>query len=96
MLATLFVAALALDAPPPGFAAIFNGKNLDDWRGFGQTIDPFAFAKKTPEQQATELAKWDADARKHWSVQDGELVNDGEGAYLATAKDYRDFELLID
>ena len=36
------------------------------------------------------------DAEKHWSVENGELVNDGHGAYLVTNKDYRDYELMID
>ena len=33
---------------------------------------------------------------KHWRVENGELVNDGKGAYLATDKDYGDIELLIE
>jgi hypothetical protein len=37
-----------------------------------------------------------ADIQKHWSVQNGELVNDGHGLYLTTDQNYRDFELLVD
>ena len=96
MLATLFAAALGLDAPGPVFQTLFNGKNLDGWRGYGQTIDPAALAKEPAAARDKKLAEWDADARKHWSVADGELVNDGQGAYLATVKDYRDFEMFID
>ena len=33
---------------------------------------------------------------KHWRVENGELVNDGNGAYLTTDKDYGDIELLIE
>jgi len=35
---------------------------------------------------------------KHWRVdQDkGEIVSDGRGVYLTTAKDYGDFELYVD
>ena len=36
------------------------------------------------------------DMRKHWRVEDGEIINDGQGAYLTTDKDYGDFELLVD
>jgi hypothetical protein len=36
------------------------------------------------------------DIRQHWSVQKGELVNDGKGLYLTTDKFYGDFELLVD
>ncbi|HAB15934.1 MAG TPA: DUF1080 domain-containing protein, partial [Verrucomicrobiales bacterium] len=33
---------------------------------------------------------------KHWRVENGELVNDGEGLYLTTDQDYGDFELTLD
>ncbi len=32
----------------------------------------------------------------HWTVENGELVNDGQGAYATTEKDYGDFELLVE
>ena len=32
----------------------------------------------------------------HWSVDNGELVNDGNGKYATTEKDYGDFELLLE
>ena len=34
--------------------------------------------------------------RDHWRVEDGALVFDGKGDSLCTAKDYGDFELLVD
>src|SRR5208283_1890859 len=34
--------------------------------------------------------------RKHWRAGNGELINDGNGLYLTTEKNYRDFELLVD
>jgi hypothetical protein len=34
--------------------------------------------------------------RAHWRVEDGALVFDGKGRSLCTAKDYGDFELLVD
>ena len=34
--------------------------------------------------------------KAHWKVDDGVLVFDGKGSSLATAKDYGDFELLVD
>ena len=36
------------------------------------------------------------DINAHWSVKDGELINDGKGLYLTTMKDYKDFELLLE
>ena len=37
-----------------------------------------------------------ADIQAHWSVENGELVNDGNGLYATTDRDYRDFELTVD
>ena len=36
------------------------------------------------------------DIKKHWTVEDGVLVNDGHGLYLSTEKNYGDFVLLVD
>jgi hypothetical protein len=44
-------------------------------------------------------AKREADTasmRQHWRVEDGELVNDGRGAYLTTDREFGDIELLVD
>jgi len=41
-------------------------------------------------------AEWTADMRKHWRIENGELVNDGQGKYATTEKDYGDFELLLE
>src|SRR5690606_21220786 len=59
-------------------------------------FDPRKLWEMTPEQRAEFREKNMADVRKHWTVENGELVNDGEGVYLTTDKDYGDFELLID
>ena len=43
--------------------------------------------------------KWEAsqvDIRQHWSVENGELVNDGKGLYLTTEKNFGDFELILE
>ena len=49
-----------------------------------------------PEQKAKALAKGATDLKKHWRVENGVIVNDGQGAYLTTDKDYGDIELLVD
>jgi hypothetical protein len=81
--------------PPAGFTALFNGENLEGWHGMS-TYDVRDLAKMTDEKRSAQLAVWTEDAKKHWSVQQGELVNDGHGAFLTTDKDYGDIELLID
>src|SRR6058998_2192524 len=86
---------LAASDPPPGFVTLFNGSDLTGWRG-GDTFDHRKWlALPEPERAATN-AEWTADMQKHWRVEDRELVNDGQGKYATTEKDYGDFELLIE
>lgn len=74
------------------FQPLFNGENLDGWHGRPH-FSPYKLAEMSDEERAAKLAEWQADAEQHWSVDNGELVNDGHGAYLVTNKDYRDYEL---
>jgi hypothetical protein len=104
-------AALALaehNLPPSGYTALFNGKDLSGWYGWG-TQDPTDLRKMTPEQRADYKHKSIAggllDAKgvdkgeqinAHWQVENGELVNDGHGLYLTSDRDYGDFDLWVD
>jgi hypothetical protein len=81
--------------PPRGFVALFNGKDLTAWHGMPH-FDPYKLAAMSPEERARNITEWSEDAKKHWSVQNGELVNDGQGAFLTTDKEYGDIELLIE
>lgn len=87
----------AADAPKPprGFTALFNGSNLDGWHGMPH-YDPYKLAALPDDQRKALLTKWTTDARAHWKVENGELVNDGHGAYLTTDRDFGDIELLIE
>jgi len=80
---------------PAGFTALFNGKDLTGWHGMGHQ-DPRAIWAMKDEERAKKYADNAADVQKHWTVQNGELVNDGGGVYLTTDSDYADAELLID
>jgi hypothetical protein len=78
-------------SPPADFRAIFNGKDLTGWYGLGH-FDPRrrdAIADEKREQNKKTF-------EEHWKVENAELVNDGEGPYATTEKDYGDLELLID
>ncbi|MFH1304574.1 MAG: DUF1080 domain-containing protein, partial [Planctomycetota bacterium] len=92
--------AKAHNLPPEGFVALFNGKDLSGWIGMNyHTVkgkSPLAVKKMPPAEREELLKKNWEDVLKHWSVEEGELVNDGHGVYLTTAEDYGDFELLLD
>lgn len=77
--------------PPEGFISLFNGENLDGWFGHG-TEDPRVLWAMTPEELEAHKDSTRANIREHWSIEDGELVNDGEGLYLTTNQDFADFE----
>ena len=78
--------------PPPGFRALFNGKDLTGWFG----LNPHSLAKLQGEKKTAKIAQERADFAKHWSVENGELVNPGTGPYANTTEDFGDIELLID
>jgi hypothetical protein len=85
---------LGLNVPPEGFAPLFNGRDLGGWKGLVES--PPKRAKMSPEELAKAQAAADEAMRGHWKVEDGILVFDGKGQSLCTARDYGDFELLVD
>ena len=86
------------NSAPEGFTALFNGKSLDGWKGLlkGPNDNPIKRAALTREQRAEAQKEADEDMRAHWRVENGEFVFDGKGRSLCTAKDYANFELLVD
>src|SRR3954447_1262163 len=96
VLAVLTLPARAEDGKPPeGFTALFNGKDLSGWHGMPH-FDPYKLAAMSEEDRKAQIGKWTDDAKKHWTVENGELVNDGHGAYLTTDREFGDVELLLD
>lgn len=81
--------------PPEGFRALFNGENLEGWHGMGH-FDPYKLDEMTDDQQAKMRSDNQANVETHWTVEDGELVNDGDGVYLTSNESFRDYELWID
>lgn len=81
------------NTPPPGFTALFNGKDLTGWQG----VVPLPVRERlTPEQLAAAQQKANVKVLPHWKVEDGVLHYDGNGDNLQTVKDYGDFELYVD
>lgn len=89
------VPAQEQNQPPEGFVALFNGQDLSGWYGLGH-FDPRKLWAMPDQERAAKRDADMADARAHWTVENGELVNDGHGVYLTTDREFRDFELWID
>ena len=82
-------------SPPKGFVPLFNGKDLTGWKGL--VGDPVKRSQMSPDELAKGQARADSIMRTHWKVENGVLAFDGDGFHhICTAKDYGDFELLVD
>lgn len=80
--------------PPAGFTPLFSGVDLSGWKGLA--LDPPTRARVAPADLALAQALADQRMHTHWRVDDGVLIFDGQGDNLCTARDYGDFELLVD
>lgn len=78
--------------PPKGFRAIFNGQDLAGWYG----LNPHTVVKLQGEKRAAALQKMRDEFAQHWTVENGELVNNGTGPYATTDEEFGDIELLIE
>src|SRR5206468_4098731 len=65
--------------PPAGFSALFNGKDLSGWHGMPH-FNPYKLAEMPEAARQAQITRWTEDAKKHWTAENGELVNDGKGA----------------
>lgn len=76
------------------FASIFNGKNLDGWKGL--VANPIKRAQMSKKELDAAQAKADKDAAVSWIIENGELLFTGKGDNLCTVKQYGDFDMLVD
>lgn len=76
--------------PPEGFEALFNGRNLAGWYGDNPHLS------KKADDRFTAIENQQNAFHKHWTVDNGELLNDGEGPYATTDKSYGDIELMLE
>jgi hypothetical protein len=83
------------NSPPPGFTALFNGKDLTNWKGLITIKDR---AKLSKEEAAVKQEAADKKAFAHWKVENGVITFDGAKGIgnLQTAKNYGNFELFVD
>lgn len=82
-------------APPAGFTAIFNGKDVTGWVGIPGR-DPRQVEDLAPETEDTRRQADQAAFRQHSHVENGELVNDGTGPYATSQQDYGDIEFRLE
>jgi hypothetical protein len=83
------------NAPPAGYRTLFNGRDLSGWTAL-ETQDPRVTSALSAEEKQKLLSAGEAAMKKFWRVEDGVIVNDGEGPFLSTLEDFGDFELWID
>jgi hypothetical protein len=95
LISCILLATILQGKTPEGFVPLFNGKDLAGWWG-AKTEDPEKWLNLTPDEFQAKWENSQKDIKKHWSVQSGELVNDGNGLFLTSEKNYGDFELLVD
>lgn len=81
--------------PPSGFRAVFDGESLEGWHARPH-FSPIKLAEMGEAERAEKMAEWMDDAKQHWSIVDGELINDGHGAYLVTNEEFTDYELMLE
>lgn len=82
-------------APPKVDALVLSNGSFEHFRGRPH-LDPREEAAFDVATRAKLQSEWDADLRAHWKVEGDEFVNDGQGVYLTTSHDYRDYELTVD
>ena len=96
ILAVLMILPAFAQSGDEGFVPLFNGKDLTGWRPCRGGVRPFQLLAMTPEELEQFYAKDQAEFEEHWTVENGELVNDGFGPYASTVKFYKDFELRLE
>src|SRR5690606_9269265 len=57
---------------------------------------PADIEKMPPRERQAQLEAWMEEAQQHWRIEDQTLINDGEGPYLATHRNFGDFELTLE
>ena len=74
------------------FRSLFDGSTLDGWH-FRPHTNPFEFEALGEDEQDAKKAEYAKDGVTHWSVEDGQIVNDGKGPFLVTDQAFENYEL---
>lgn len=74
---------------------LWNGTDFTGWHG-QRHVSPYELAAMPAAAREAQRAEDDASIRAHWRIENGELVNDGEGAFLTTDADHGDAEFTLE
>jgi len=74
------------------YVSLFNGRDFDGWVG----LNPHSHVKLDGEASKALAVKEQKELLEHWKVENGEIVNDGNGPYLTTIKSYENIELTLE
>ncbi|HLQ36466.1 MAG TPA: DUF1080 domain-containing protein, partial [Planctomycetota bacterium] len=88
-------ALTAQQSQAAGLQPLCNGKDLAGWHG-QREFDPAKWAALPVAERTRFLADDAAAAAQHWQVVDGALVNDGQGPYLTTDREFGDAEYRLE
>lgn len=75
-----------------GLRPLFNGENLEGWHG----NNPHTTVKAVEDKREEAIAAQQEEFLAHWSVENGELVNDGHGPYATTNDEFGDIEFTLE
>ena len=76
------------------FVTLFDGKSLTGWKGL--VADPPKRVKMSAVELAAAQVVADQRMREHWRAENGILLYDGKGDSICTARDYANFEMMVD
>jgi hypothetical protein len=79
----------------PELRPLFNGKDLTGWHGMGH-VDLRVLRAMSDEERAKKRNADMEDLLQHWTVENGEIVNDGHGVYLTSDEDFGNFEFHLE
>jgi hypothetical protein len=94
MTPALFLLLLA-QAPAQELRPLFDGLTLAGWRGRPH-LNPAEELALAPDARAELQAQWNKEMQAHWRVENGEIVNDGDGPFLTTEAEFGDAEFQLD
>ena len=91
----VFVGSISAIGQDTKLEPLFNGQNLDGWYGM-KTMDPRKVDLMSPEEFEAAKKEVEASTTEHWTVENDEIVNDGNGPYLTTVREFSDYELELE